>query len=93
MIDGIISIAKIAVIIVIALSAILALTTVVLFIYGAISIALNGNVITDMLYIVQMWLPFNLGPVIAWLLAIVNLYLLYKLASIVMRYTLLALGK
>lgn len=49
---------------------------------SAIGVALNFSVLFDILYLVQMWLPFNLSPVIAWLFTSVTAYLAWRVAII-----------
>lgn len=44
-----------------------------------IFVGLNFSVVADLLYLTQMWLPFNLTPLIAWLNVMATAYLTYRL--------------
>lgn len=44
-----------------------------------IFVGLNFSVVMDLLYLIQMWLPFNLTPLIAWLNVMATAYLTYRL--------------
>lgn len=46
---------------------------------SAIFVIFNGSVVADILYLVQMWLPFNLAPIYTWLIVACGLYITYKL--------------
>lgn len=47
---------------------------------SALGVALNFSVLFDLLYLIQMWLPFNLAPIIAWLFSSVAAYLTWRLS-------------
>lgn len=79
-------IATIAMIMGVFLSVALTLGLLMFAIYGAIGVVLNASVLADVLYFVQMWLPFNLAPVMAITMYLVNLYLAYNIAKFVYRY-------
>jgi len=59
----------------------------VLFILSTLTVALNVTVIADIIAVVQMWLPFNIAPILLWLFTISSLYLTYKLARFVFDYS------
>lgn len=79
----IIQVVKWALIVALVITVMLSLTGIVFFIYSGIGVALNASAVSDILYTIQMWLPFNLGPVIAWIFTIVNMYLIYRIAVLV----------
>lgn len=45
-----------------------------------VGVALNGSVLLDLLYLVQMWLPFNLNPLLVWLSTAVTAFIAYRLS-------------
>jgi len=47
------------------------------FINGLL-VGLNAGVLTDIFAIVSIWMPFNLGMVITWLLTVSLLFLTYR---------------
>jgi len=58
-------------------------------IISGVLIALDGSVITDLYYMLQIWLPFNLNVILLWTFALVLAFSIYWLAVKV--YTLLLL--
>lgn len=65
---------------------IFALTVILTIVLSAIMVGLNFGVINDIVAIIQMWLPFNLGVIIAWLLTVSLAYLAYRLSVIAINY-------
>lgn len=45
-----------------------------------IFVALNQNVLSDLFALIQMWLPFNLSVLLAWLTTASIAFITYKLA-------------
>lgn len=45
-----------------------------------IFVTLNQNVLSDLLAMVQIWLPFNLNVVFVWLIAASTAFIAYKLS-------------
>ena len=56
------------------------------FILSGLVIVLSASVISDIFAIIQIWLPFNLVPVMLWLFTIASLYLTYKVARFAFDY-------
>lgn len=54
-----------------------------LFIGSMLTIALNGTIIGDAMGIMQIWLPFNLGSLYAWLIIGSGTYITYKISLFV----------
>lgn len=48
------------------LSAILAMFAMLTYAIGLIGVTLNQSVLADLLALIQLWLPFNLYPLIGW---------------------------
>jgi len=42
-------------------------------------VGLNNSVLVDILYLMQMWMPFNMTPLIAWVNVMAVAYLTYRL--------------
>lgn len=42
-------------------------------------VALNGNIVSDILAMIQMWMPFNLNSLLAWITTSVTIYFTYRL--------------
>lgn len=63
-------------------------TTIIIFMLVAIFnlliqalyIGINKSVLMDVVVLIQMWLPFNLGTIIVWLFAIATAYFGYIMA-------------
>jgi len=47
---------------------------------SSISIVLNASVLGDIVAIIQIWTPFNIGVILNWLIAVSGLYLTYRMA-------------
>lgn len=67
-----------------------AFTTVIIFwlvLIGAlikqIYEPVNSSVLGDLSALLQLWTPFNINTVVAWLLTAVNAYLTYKIVIII----------
>ena len=58
----------------------IALMLLMNFIYSALSITINASVLGDLIAILQLWSPFNVGIIITWLITVAGLYLTYRLA-------------
>lgn len=65
-----------------ALSMVVLLVVFIALGVSAISVALNGSVVMDLVYLMQMWLPFNLNPLFTWLFTAVASYFAYRLSFI-----------
>lgn len=63
-----------------AFSMVVLLVVFIALAVSAIGVALNGSVVLDLLYLVQMWLPFNLNPLFTWLFTSVTAYFGYRLS-------------
>lgn len=56
------------------------------FAFSFVAVSLNASVIGDLLALIQMWLPFNLGPLMAWLVTASVLYVAYRLSVVAVNY-------
>lgn len=56
------------------------------FAFGLVFVALNGNVLSDLFALVQLWLPFNLNSILSWLIVAVVFYVVYRLSVIAVNY-------
>jgi len=61
---------------------------VAIMLISSITVMLNQSALTDVLYIIDMWLPFNLTVLISWLISGSIIFLTYRLA--VFSYRLIA---
>lgn len=50
---------------------------------GKIAQPISNSLLTDIFAMVQVWAPFNIGPIVAWLLTAISFYITYKLAAII----------
>lgn len=64
----------------IIISLIFAFTILYNLAYSMIGVTINQSVIGDLLSLVQMWLPFDLDVLMAWLFTGVGLYITYRVA-------------
>lgn len=46
---------------------------------SSVGVLLNESVVLDLLYLIQMWLPFNLTPLFSWLFVTVSSYFMFRL--------------
>jgi O-antigen ligase len=76
---SLLGIMRIGVKIAFVMSAVFAFIIVLLLTTSAIGTVANQGVLSDVIAIVQMWLPFNLTPMMAWLLTASVAYLWYRL--------------
>lgn len=60
--------------------------TLITIVSSALMIALNFGVINDVIGLIQMWLPFNLGVVILWILTASFAFLTYRLSVLAVSY-------
>lgn len=51
-----------------------------------IRIGLNGSVVGDLFGLMQIWLPFNMGSLLVWLVTASGLYIAYRLTIIAFSY-------
>lgn len=58
-----------------------------------IFVTLNQSVLGDLFAIIQLWLPFNLNVLLAWLLAASTAYISYKLAVMSISWVNRVIGK
>lgn len=56
------------------------------FALSFIAVSLNASVVGDLMALIQMWLPFNLGPLMAWLVTASVLYVSYRLTVVAVNY-------
>lgn len=56
------------------------------FALSFVAVSLNASVVGDLLALIQMWLPFNLGPLMAWLVTASVLYVAYRLSVVAVNY-------
>lgn len=63
-----------------ALATVVLFVTFIAFTVSGIGVALNGSVVLDLLYFTQMWLPFNLNPMLTWLFTSITAYFAYRLS-------------
>lgn len=54
--------------------------------YGALNVILNYEIIADGMGMIQMWTPFNLGSVFAWLITASTIYFAWRFAVIAFDY-------
>jgi len=65
---------------------VLAFIAVLNFIISGTQTVANQSVIGELIGIVQMWLPFNLNVVFAWLITAGGLFMTYKIARFAMHF-------
>lgn len=65
---------------------IVALIVLLTIISSALMIGLNFGIINDLVALVQMWLPFNLGVIILWIVSVSVAYITYRLSLIAIAY-------
>lgn len=65
-----------------ALSTVVLLVVFIAIAVSAIGVALNGSMVLDLLYFIQMWLPFNLNPLFVWLFTSVTAYFAFRLSIV-----------
>lgn len=66
--------------------ALLSFIAVFLMMVSMIGVTLNIGILSDLFTIVQIWLPFNLGIMLAWVVAGVVVYFTYRLSIIALNY-------
>lgn len=54
--------------------------------FSMVLVGLNFSVVADVLHMIQLWLPFNLNVLIAWVLASSVAYVTYRLAVLAFAY-------
>ena len=67
-------------------ASIFAFVTLITFIISGFNVVLNQSIIGELIGIVQIWLPFNLGAVLAWLITAALMYLSYRLMVFVLHF-------
>lgn len=77
--DLVTSIIKWTVRILVGIVALTALVSLLGFIYSMVFIQLNNNFLTDLVILLQVWLPFNLSVVFLWFTTVGLLYVFYRL--------------
>lgn len=70
----------------IILAGITAFVFILNFLYSALRVALDGNILSDMYGIINIWMPFNLSSLLAWLMTGASLYMAYRLTVIAVNY-------
>lgn len=63
-----------------ALGVVVSLGSLLILGSNAVAVVLNGTVLADLFSLIQMWLPFNLNVLTAWISTIVVLYISYRLS-------------
>lgn len=61
-------------------SVIIVFLVMMTLIISLVTITLNGTVIMDLYYLVQLWLPFNLSVVFTWIITLILAYFAYRVA-------------
>lgn len=46
---------------------------------STLAVALNAGILADLIALAQIWLPFNLVPILVWLVTVGLAYLYYRL--------------
>ena len=64
------------------LSMVLLFIVILNIIISFVTITLNGGVLLDLLYLIQVWLPFNLNPLLVWISTTVTAFIAYRLSII-----------
>lgn len=57
-----------------------------IFVIGLLMSAVSSGVIGDVIGLVQMWTPFNIGMILGWAMTGSGLYLTYKVSLMVFNY-------
>lgn len=65
---------------------VLSFVSLLIYMIGLLTTALNASIIGDILALVQMWLPFNLMVLIGWTMTATALYLTYKISLFVFNH-------
>lgn len=65
-----------------ALASVVFLIVFIALAVSAIGVALNGSMVLDLMYFIQMWLPFNLNPLFVWLFTSVTAFFSFRLSMI-----------
>jgi len=73
-----VAIVKWAVRIGIILSVVFAFIVLWNFIYSTITVSTNQNVVSDLLAIIQMWAPFDIDVLFAWVFTSAVIYITYR---------------
>jgi len=61
-------------------SVVIVFITLLTLILSLVLISLNGSVVMDLYYMIQLWLPFNLNVILTWIITLVLAYTVYRLA-------------
>lgn len=59
---------------------------------NAMLVSLNGNILSDIFAMVSMWMPFNLGTVLVWLLSVGLMFLGFRLLMVAFNFLNKVLG-
>lgn len=76
--QAVIQVLKIAVRLSFVVGVITAFGGILFLAISTVGVVLNGGVVADLMALVQMWLPFNLAPVLSWLLTGALLVISYR---------------
>lgn len=68
------------------LASITAFLVVLTLAFSFVFITLNGNVLTDLFLMIQMWLPFNLNVLLSWLITISVVYITYRISVVTLLF-------
>lgn len=79
MTEGVISVLRWAIRIAFVTAAVFAFIVILNFAVSFTYVSLNGNIISDIFAMMQMWLPFNLNTILLWLTTAVTAYFTYKM--------------
>jgi len=84
--ETLLKILKISAIVVVFSSLAITFSGFLLYIISLLTVAVNLSILSDIIAVVQMWLPFSIYPIIAWALTASSLYLTYRVAVYVYDY-------
>lgn len=59
---------------------------IITFVLKNLVAPINGSLITDSFAMVQIWAPFNISPVIGWLLVGASAFVAYRLAMLAFHF-------
>jgi hypothetical protein len=65
---------------------VLSFIALMIFVIGMLATGLNAGVVGDLIGIVQMYAPFNIGLVLGWAITASGLYLTYKVSLMIFNY-------
>lgn len=81
MIEGSLTLLRMALRLTVVFVSITLFLTVYLMTFSSIKIALQATIIADLFALLQIWLPFNLSTITLWLIGLATAYLGYLLSQ------------